>query len=324
MIQQDYFEYLKVNYPDYLEHYINRKKTTNYIVDDFNTGSEEDYLFSIAQKDAVVENYLENYIKSRYDNGNIKLFNKVEIETINRCNNDCAFCPINVNIDKRKHILMSDELFNKIINELVNLDYSGALAIFSNNEPLLDPKIFERLKFAKYNLKKAYIYIYTNGLLLTEEKLELLLKYTDFLYINNYNKTDRLLPTHKKVHEYLIKNHIEASKVEIHLRNKFEHLSSRAGTSPNRKKIKTLKSKCILPFSQIVIRPSGKISFCCNDACANYTMDDVNNNSLLNIWNGKEFNKLRNNMNIARHAQIPCQKCDMLYMPLAFEEQERK
>lgn len=26
----------------------------------------------------------------------------IEIETVNRCNNDCSFCPVNVHSDKRK------------------------------------------------------------------------------------------------------------------------------------------------------------------------------------------------------------------------------
>ena len=215
------------------------------------------------------------------------------------------------------HTLM--ELFENIILQLARLNYQGTINLFSNNEPLLDSLLLERLKYTRKNLPHAYIFIYTNGLLLTPDKLMQLLPYVDFMHINNYNTKPVLIPGHLELQQTLIANHVAEKKVEIHLRNKNECLSSRAGNSPNRDNIAQLSAPCILPFSQIVIRPDGKVSFCCNDAYGTYTMGDVSNTSILNIWHGAQFTKSRELMLQGRSCQLPCKNCDMLFMPLAFE-----
>lgn len=77
----------------------------------------------------------------------IPLFSSIEIETMNRCNGKCTFCPVNHDIDPRKFSRMSEPLFQKIIDELKTLNYSGRLALYSNNEPFLDVRIED---FARY------------------------------------------------------------------------------------------------------------------------------------------------------------------------------
>lgn len=319
MIQQDYFEYLREKHPEYLNHYLSRKHSINYIVDEFSSQSEEEYCKEIRKKDRVVCEYLQQYVKKIANMENIPLFNKIEIETINRCNNTCSFCPVNIKDDIRNHSIMSMSLFKKIILELSRLNYAKSISIFSNNEPLLDPNLYERLRFTREHLPNAYIYIYTNGLLLTSEKLLCLLKYVDYIHINNYNSISELLPGHKKLQETLIQNHVSFEKAEICLRNKMECLSSRAGQAPNRMKTECLSSPCILPFSQMVIRPDGKVSFCCNDAYGLYTMGDVFKESLTDIWYGSAFQRSRDRMLESRSTQTPCCFCDMIFMPLSKE-----
>ena len=75
--------------------------------------------------------------------------NSIEIETINRCNNDCSFCPVSKGNDIREYKKMSEELYHQIIDQLSDMDYRGYISLFSNNEPLLDVRIFDFLKYAK-------------------------------------------------------------------------------------------------------------------------------------------------------------------------------
>jgi MoaA/NifB/PqqE/SkfB family radical SAM enzyme len=103
----------------------------------------------------------------------------VEIETVSRCNNDCAFCPVNVHDDPRPRLYMTDELFEKIIGEFAAMDYRGCIAIFCNNEPLLDPKIIDRIAYAKKMLPRAFHFLYSNGMRLTDEKFVELMKHLD-------------------------------------------------------------------------------------------------------------------------------------------------
>lgn len=93
----------------------------------------------------------------------------VEIETINRCNNDCSFCPVSKENDLREPMRMPEELFYKIIDELAEMEYKGYLSLFSNNEPLLDTRILDFLAYAVEKLPDAVHAMYTNGMLLTKE-----------------------------------------------------------------------------------------------------------------------------------------------------------
>lgn len=324
MLQKAYLNYLKQYYPQHIEHYYKRKEKKDYVVNEFSCLDENDYIEQIKTKDIIVRDFLKQYVNDIIAKEPFPLFNKIEIETINQCNNTCSFCPVNVFADIRVHKTMSMELFIKIISELKNTKYAGAINLFSNNEPLLDPFLLERLKYARINLPDAYIFIYTNGILLTPEKLLDLLPYTDYIHINNYHSKPELLNGHKKLQQVLMENNISEDKVEIHLRNKNECLSTRAGQAPNRIKKSNLESICILPFSQIVIRPDGNISFCCNDAYGQFSLGNVSTESLKDIWYGEKFEKNRINMLKGRLCQIPCDKCDMLFMPLACEKNNTK
>lgn len=240
-----------------------------------------------------------------------KLFNAVEIETYNRCNGGCSFCPVNVKNDTRVEAKMSETLFKKIIDELANLNFSGTLALFSNNEPFLDNRILEFHKYARERVKNARMHLFTNGSLLTVELLKEIMKYLDEIIIDNYNQELKLTPSSKKIYEYL-QNHPELMfKVTIALRKSDEILTSRGGSAPNRKNIKNyLKDTCAYPFRQMIIRPDGKCSLCCNDSLGLTTMGDLSKNTMKEVWYGKAYQELREAIFQGRENVPHCINCD--------------
>lgn len=240
------------------------------------------------------------------------LFQYVEIETINRCNGKCSFCPANKYNETRPYAKMDENLFRKIIKQLSDLNYKGALALFSNNEPFLDTRITEFAKFARENLKDAYIYLYTNGSLLTAEKLRKIEPYLDHILIDNYSDKEELNPTVLEAVEGNENCNAFNSKVKIVKRKETEVLSSRGGLAPNKQGVKGIKAKCILPYIQLVIRPDGKVSLCCNDVRGQWTMGDLAKENILDIWYGKAFEHIREKMKTGgRNAISPCcNSCD--------------
>ena len=162
-------------------------------VKDYNT----DYHI-LLRKDKNSDCFVRSVAK-KYENS-IPPINTIEIETINRCNNDCSFCPVNRNDDTRPFCKMSEELFKKIIDELAQNNYSGYISLFSNNEPLVDVRIFQFLKYAKDKLPNATHCMYTNGILLDDEKYIELVKYLDFLVIDNYDDDLKLLPNVSEIY----------------------------------------------------------------------------------------------------------------------------
>jgi len=120
-------------------------------------------------------------IQQIVDKGTFPLFSIIEIETINRCNNSCSFCPVNKNAVQRPFKLMEESLFRSIINQLQSLDYSGALALYSNNEPLMDIRIIEFYKVARSSLPKAHLFMFTNATLLNIDLFTSLMEVLDEL-----------------------------------------------------------------------------------------------------------------------------------------------
>lgn len=243
------------------------------------------------------------------------LFNHIEVETINRCNGTCSFCPVNKNDDPRQKAVMTTELFKKIVNQLAEIDYSGRFTTFSNNEPLLDERIIEFNRYARNRLPNARMHLFTNGTLFTIEKFIALTEILDELIIDNYQQELKLIKPCLEIEEYCREHPELKKKVTIVLRKPKEILTSRGGDAPNRTKlIQYGKDRCILPYKQIVVRPDGKISLCCNDATGKYTLSDLNKESILDIWYGPKFQMVRKCLYEGRENWGNCKNCDNFAM----------
>lgn len=260
----------------------------------------------------------EESLKKSYDAGRQPMFTSIEIEVINRCNGICPFCPVNRNTDPRKLKKMDEALFKKIIDELGELRYSGRLALHSNNEPFLDSRIVEFAEYARKQVPHAHVYMYTNGTLLTMEKFKAIIPFLDRLVIDNYDDELKLIENVNNIHEYCKKDRELNKKVEIHVRKIHEVLNTRGGQSPNNNKKKTLKVSCILPYKQMVVRPDGKTSLCCNDPYGKYTLADLNRMSLREAWYSQRYEKVRKELRQGRKGLKLCRYCDTLPGPKGY------
>ena len=94
-------------------------------------------------------------------------FNILQIETYASCNMACSFCPYPLKNDFSSKL--SIEEIKNIILQIDNKDSGFKYLTFSQyNEPLLDNRIFDIMKFSnELNFKVLFI---TNGLLLNKEK----------------------------------------------------------------------------------------------------------------------------------------------------------
>ncbi|WP_313070483.1 SPASM domain-containing protein [Lacrimispora sp.] len=256
-------------------------------------------------KSAEINNQIEKLYKKP------ELFNHIEIETINRCNGNCDFCPVSIHHDTRKYTVMDNLLFEKIINQLAEINYCGKIALFSNNEPFLDPNIIDRHKYTREKLPHARIHLFTNGTLLDLENFTNVMKYLDELIIDNYQQELKLIKPCKEIQSYCEQHPELKSKVTIVLRKPHEILSSRGGDAPNREKVCMYpEAKCVLPFKQMIIRPDGKVSLCCNDPLGKNTLGDASKDPLLEIWNNDRYKMIRQCLYNGREHWNHCKYCD--------------
>ena len=239
------------------------------------------------------------------------LFTHVEIETINRCNLNCSFCPIGKSRDTREKAIMSDELFEIIVDQLKDMDYSGRISTYSNNEPFLDERIIRFNKYIRNNLPDAHVSLYTNGTLLSLEKFKGIIDYIDDLVIDNYSNDLKMHLRSKEIYDYCNDSDELREKVTIVLRRSNDVLTSRGGDAPNRKKsVLWPTAKCMLPYFQLIIRPTGELSACCADPLGKRTLGDLRKQTILEAWYGEEYRKFRRELANGREKVDGCRYCD--------------
>src|SRR4051812_8344857 len=84
----------------------------------------------MAQQNAVLMQMRENHMDYPWE---------VSLETQALCNAACTFCPYPTL--ERKGLKMSDELVNKIVDEMISWkQHDMCFSPFKVNEPLLDPR----------------------------------------------------------------------------------------------------------------------------------------------------------------------------------------
>ncbi len=103
----------------------------------------------------------------------------IQIQTHSRCNATCLFCPYPESWHGNHHGVMSDQLFSKILADLAPFEASisrGMIAPYLMQEPLLDPKIFDRIEQIYRHFPKTMVQVSTNGSALSDARTDSLIE----------------------------------------------------------------------------------------------------------------------------------------------------
>lgn len=239
----------------------------------------------------------------------------VNIETINRCNSTCAFCTANIHAEKRPFAKISDDLYYSIIDQLADWGYKGHLTLYGNNEPLLDPRIVELHRYAREKLPDCFIFMSTNGLILTLDKIREVQPYIDQLIINNYANEYKLHDNLQQIYDYVSAHPEEFEDIEIVIQMRYlqEVLTNRAGSAPNKKATqKEYKQSCLLPFTDMWITPNGKVGLCCCDNLEVTDFGDLNKQTLKECWSSPKLMAVRRLLQKGRNQYSFCRYCDFI------------
>ena len=239
----------------------------------------------------------------------------VNLETINRCNSNCAFCTANKYAEKRPYCRMEDDLFYKIIDQLADWGYKGHLTLYGNNEPWLDTRIVEFHKYCREKLPDCFIFMSTNGLLLDIDKVKSVLPYVDQLIINNYCENMKLHDNVQAIYDYAKSHEEEFKDVELLFQMRYAKavLTNRAGSAPNKKATrKIINETCLMPYTDIFIFPDGRMGICCCDNYENTTMADLKTTNIKDAWNSPTYRKVREDLKETRANFEFCKYCDFI------------
>jgi len=248
----------------------------------------------------------------------------IQIQTSNKCNAACTFCPYPQTEGKKSFQMMDWNLYQIIINECSSRSVMQILPFFLN-EPLLNKELTKYIAYAKEKNPKSIIKIFTNGSLLTEERSRELLKSDIDEIIISFNgstkeeyenemKQLKFDTTVERVSKLInLRGFNSKPEIAIHMlklgypEGSYEKIrdfwnglgvavhiykyENRAGNVEEYTAYSMSGAKkvpCERLMQQIYIMVNGDVVLCCADWKNEVILGNVNNQSIYEVWNGKK------------------------------------
>jgi radical SAM protein with 4Fe4S-binding SPASM domain len=274
------------------------------------------------------------------------------IETTSVCNADCIMCPRKSM--RRKMEKMPAELYEKVVREAAEWGIPGlSLQFFGDPMAMTDEDLDYYLREAR---KCRNVVLSTNGHLMTESKIEIILRHgVDLVQVDldgadaeTYEKIrlnckyetvsanvrklvemrDRMKLSRPRVllgiiimPDSVISEHWkQVEQIKAQWKDVVDDFGV-SGTYNRGGSLVTLKhinlpgqhgsSPCSLPWSQMVIASDGSMALCCNDWDATYSLGNIKDQTLKEMWHGESLRRVRKAM-ASRTGDLPqvCLDCD--------------
>ena len=273
---------------------------------------------NIVDRNVARKNSFKEKLKTKTSKINPPIFSWLEFSLSGLCNRVCEFCPRSdpknfPNLNKH----MSVEVYTRVIKDLAKVNYKGGFIYSGFSEPILYKHLFEVIKVTRKFLPSNRIELITNG---DHLKIDKLLKLFEFgltqisvsLYdgphqIENFKK----LKLDAKLSDEQFDLRFRWAKEESYGIN----ITNRAGAinmpELNVKRLNEgIRKKCFYPFYQIMIDYDGAVLLCNHDWHKKLVLDNINEKSILEIWDNEIYKKTRNNLSNALRIDSPCKECD--------------
>lgn len=233
-------------------------------------------------------------------------FTIVQLETENRCTRTCWFCKFGQKRSDPEDLQLPQDVFDRVLSELSELNFKGRVSIYGINEPLMDDRILARLAQVRKACPRAFVSIDTNGDLLDLPMLDKLIEAgADTIFANAYDTTalKRL-----KGFPYRSAFHVEDFRVSA------PRVENRGGNIRLKKPVFDAKAweekSCLRPSNTLQIRANGDVVLCCGDMYGDVVFGNVAKQSLVSIWNSTEMRRTRRQLQKGRRKGLPlCGDC---------------
>ena len=254
----------------------------------------------------------------------------VSLETCTSCNHRCPFCPVSV--DPREKEVMSQELFESLVDQIVEVGGKNVVVFLSNyNEPTVDPLFEERCRVLFD--RGLPVSILTNASHFSPERGERLAAMGRFRYIGINLPTldpERYFKLHGTKDLARVLANIDALRArelaeetaivvlgeedEAH-RNDVERIRERFGPRgwevkgfrirsrpasgtyvpepPPKKKLKGCELMGSRPFEHLHITATAKAVLCCQDYYEKLTIGDLKVQTVSELLGGEAMARLR-------------------------------
>ena len=256
------------------------------------------------------------------------IFSIVEISVVAACNRRCSFCPVSDNYYKTVGLsgVMKQSLYEKLLNDLKSIEFSGMILFSGESEPLLHKRLDRLISQTKEILPNTQIEVNSNGDLLTESKLRSLFDAgLDTLSISMYDGPQQIAEftaLREKVglnasQVLLRRRYYEDGNYGINMTNRGGLVDSDAFKDPQRpnspdKEVFPISQECYYPFYMLTVDVGANVTICSHDWAKRYVVGNFAENHIFDIWTGSRFNTARKSLAKCDRSLPSCRECNAI------------
>lgn len=219
---------------------------------------------------------------------------RISFELSNICNYSTIHkkCPLSQKKDK---IVLAADVVQKTLTELGLIHYYGVIAFHIYNEPLIDPRLFDFIKYARNACPDAKILILTNGYYLDQTIADELSGLGVWIIaVSAYSKSE---------YARLTKLHVAIPyKVFWAELDDRESMYERAPIN--------LQKPCCAPIKDLSIACTGEVILCCLDWKHRHTFGNLKHESLHSVLSKQEFADAARGLASGKRTLDLCTRCD--------------
>jgi len=249
----------------------------------------------------------------------------IAIENTSACNRRCPYCPHFWS--PRPEDRMPAPVFNKILDDLCDLDFRGLILMAPWGEAILDDRLTEWLKRTKERLPRCSIEIQTNGDLLSLDTFRgLIAAGVDEFHVSEhfsvsggryvYDEPKQAVLTYRALNP----NDRKAVHFDAQNRNRIarsERFHNRGGLVPLQDSIsmESLCHRCDFIECILAINFRGDVVLCGRQWTDRPTFGNVQDEHLADIWKKAEFRRIRQALRQGRFLSPLCNDCLFGFLP---------
>ena len=245
---------------------------------------------------------------------------EIEISESGTCNRSCSFCPRSDPSFEDKKEFITNELHQKLCNQLQELDYRGTVRYSGFVEPLIDKNIYNLINMTRKSLPFSNIEMVTNGDPLNLKRLHKLFENgLNKILISAYDSkedAEKLESLCRSANlnqdQYIVRHRYYSEEKDFGIT-----LSNRSGLMDNAEfKIASLKeplkTPCYIPSYTFFLDYQGDVLICPHDWGKKIILGNLNEEDFLDIWFSKKSLTIRKMLNSSNRNFKPCNVCDVI------------
>ena len=256
------------------------------------------------------------------------IFSIVEISVVAACNRRCSFCPVSDDYYKTVGLsgVMKQSLYEKLLNDLKSIEFSGMILFSGESEPLLHKRLDRLISRTKEILPNTQIEVNSNGDLLTETKLRSLFEAgLDTLSISMYDgphQIDEFTKLREKIglnssQVLLRRRYFEDGNFGINMTNRGGLVDSDAFKNPEKtttlpQQVFPINQECYYPFYMLTVDVGANVTICSHDWAKRYVVGNFAEDHIFDIWTGPRFNTARKSLAKCDRSLPSCRECNAI------------